>query len=551
MKRSTLGLIILVLAGAVPFLNKPVHVDDTFVLRIAAQALKHPGDPYGFDIDWFGYLTPAAKATTNPPFISYWLAPFAAASGFNEVILHLAMVPFLLLWAWAGFSLFRRFSGEPWRPALILVFSAPFLVSGNLMRDVPAAALITAGLWLWLDEGAGRGLRTLGGVLLGLAVLTKYSVAVLLGVWVLRVLWRRRWDELARLWVPITIVAAWCGFTWLVYGIPHPLYLLLERTSSPGIGWQDKLFGGLIILGSSIWLTPLLLAQSVVQRRWRELTLALAAAVGAGAWGHSFYQQPLDWEFQLWLGLGTALLVYSLLSVSETSHRQSFLASRSGDRHDRFFWAAWLLAPLLFSVFFVPFQAVRHLMPALVPLLLLLSGRIREAAAGGWQRSVLTTLILGQGAVAIAVQAADYEYADSYRTFAAEVATEADSSQVWFVGHWGWKFYAERSGFRQMHRDGPYPKPGDLLLWPQKVHIGQAFSGNQELRDGLELVRSQDYPGRIPLRTMSMDAKAGFYAVIRQRIPYRFNADSPLEVMRVYRIGSQEPRTDGVDGTDQ
>jgi hypothetical protein len=96
--------------------------------------------------------------------------------------------------------------------------------------------------------------------------------------------------------------------------------------------------------------------------------------------------------------------------------------------------------------------------------------------------------------------------------------------------------YAQRGGLHQLHREGPFPSPGDLLIWPEKVHIGDVFSKDKTLADKLELAKSIDYTSMVPFRTLSLEARAGFYATIKQRIPYRFDPNTPLEVIRIYRV---------------
>ena len=49
---ATIGLFILLTLG--PFLNKAVHIDDSLFVWTAEQILKHPGDCYGFDVNWTG-----------------------------------------------------------------------------------------------------------------------------------------------------------------------------------------------------------------------------------------------------------------------------------------------------------------------------------------------------------------------------------------------------------------------------------------------------------------------------------------------------------------
>ena len=40
---------------------------------------------------------------------------------------------------------------------------------------------------------------------------------------------------------------------------------------------------------------------------------------------------------------------------------------------------------------------------------------------------------------------------------------------------------------------------------------------------------------------MDMESRAGFYAVIRRRIPYRFERDDALEVFQVFKVMPAAP----------
>jgi hypothetical protein len=61
------------------------------------------------------------------------------------------------------------------------------------------------------------------------------------------------------------------------------------------------------------------------------------------------------------------------------------------------------------------------------------------------------------------------------------------------------------------------------------------MSANPEIRSRLKLEDEFVYRSGLPIRTMSVQARAGFYAVIRRRIPYRFST-APLEIFQVYRV---------------
>jgi len=519
---------LLVLVLTVPFLNKPFHIDDTVVLQVTQNILESFWDPFSGTIDWFGYELELWKATTNPPFLSYFLAPFALLSDYSETVLHLAMLVFYLMLAFSMHSLARRFVSPDYWPLLFLMTSVSVLVSGNVMRDVPGTALGLAGVacFIWgSDQNLNRWLL-LGALLAGMAVLTKYSAAVVLPLMGLYAYYRGKPRQILWLAASGSLLAGWCLHNWLIHGQVHMIYLLLERRSTGSIFWHNKLFAALTVLGSSSLLFISLLLESVRRRRWLVLSSSLFLALIAICCINAFHESPLGPEYLLWAVAGVLTFSIPVLAAS----------FQSDFNRDSLFLVVWCGGVVLFSVFMVPFQAVRHLLPALPPLIIL---SFRFLGASGVPRSwkepnILVYLLLIQLGIAGVVHSADYEYAASYRKFAGS-ARERDVP-VWYVGHWGWKFYADRSGFRQLHRDGPFPRKGDFLLWPQKVHIGRVFQNDRGLRDRLELVSSDVYKGIIPVRTMDRDAGAGFYSVGRGQVPYSFFPEGPVEVMRIYRV---------------
>src|SRR5437879_6091233 len=64
-------------ACVTPFANKAFHIDDTLFLRAAEQILKHPGDFYGFEINWSSTATPMIEVFENPPLTCYFIAAVA------------------------------------------------------------------------------------------------------------------------------------------------------------------------------------------------------------------------------------------------------------------------------------------------------------------------------------------------------------------------------------------------------------------------------------------------------------------------------------------
>src|ERR1039457_6086663 len=155
---AVIGIFILLTLG--PFLNKAVHIDDSLFVWTAEQILKHPGDFYGFDVNWYGTTDPMASVHCNPPTTSYFFA--------------------------AGiFQLAKLWCDRPLLATFIAMSTPVFLVSATtLMCAVPMLAV-----WIWAVVFWERALKNgnafyflTAGLLAGLAVLTKYSALTLLPI---------------------------------------------------------------------------------------------------------------------------------------------------------------------------------------------------------------------------------------------------------------------------------------------------------------------------------------------------------------------------------
>src|ERR1041384_1946856 len=77
-----------VIAVLCPFLNKAFHIDDPLFLWMAHQVSQHPGDPYGFSLNWYGIVQPMSSIMQNPPLSSYYMALVATSLGWSEVAMH-------------------------------------------------------------------------------------------------------------------------------------------------------------------------------------------------------------------------------------------------------------------------------------------------------------------------------------------------------------------------------------------------------------------------------------------------------------------------------
>ncbi len=547
-------------------LIKPVHIDDTVVLHVAANILRDPLRPFAGEFFWLEEPHPLAKVTTNPPLVSYWLAPWIALAGYREWVLHLSFAPFVALLMWGMHRLATRWLGAEWAWWAVgwLMLSPAVLPGMNLMRDVPALALLVGGLACWVEGLERRGARWLaaGALLVGLAGLAKYTALIGLPLVALYTVLRRAYGALGWLTLALVPIAGWSALNLWTDGEVHLVYLWQERRGSAPLG--AKLLPGVVGLGAStlLWLGVRRRFKAALGDgwRWKVALLALAAA-GVVGWYHlQFAGQPMYLQSLLWLVAGVIVLGLAVgvgwfkdsppslrfpplregnragagshtLREGNPAGENAVPPARRGNlkegvptsQHIILFLRLWLLIALAAAVWGVPFQAMRHLLYALPPLILILTPWVGRNAP----------LLIAQGVLCLAVIAADYDYAVRYKRGAAAYAEQFAGERVWYAGSWGWMFYAEQHGFRKLLPDGKGLQRGDIVIIPERVYKGKM---PPDLHKHLILLDETPCYPLMPLRTMDFRG-AAYYALIRTNAPFRFTLqrDEPLEICRAYR----------------
>jgi|TARA_B100002003_G_scaffold153911_1_gene142747 4-amino-4-deoxy-L-arabinose transferase-like glycosyltransferase len=527
--------IIIPLLLGLPFLNKPFHIDDVSFLAVAHQIVAEPLYPHGRPGE--GGKPDGLFQISSSPLISYYYAMILRQFGDSEVILHTGMLLFLVIFSLATVSLAFRFTGNGWWPMLFLASSPAVVASSNLMMDIPAAALATAAAAIFIHGSDSRDWRfvLLAGLVAGLGVLAKYSAIVVFPPLVLYAVFRNRVVYILGLATAIVPVGAWFVQNLMVYKITHVQYLMaLEPQATT---WLYDTLNALVIIGSCSFIAIALVPVMFVKRCWLPLCLGSVGALLA-LFILGVVQEKT--QYAIWCAFGLVTLVFVGWGVAPPTLAATTRVSRypltifSPQQRDDLFLLFWLVCILLFSIFQVYFQAVRHLIPALVPLnLLLFRTRVsRQLAEGDFAKGCLVFVLLLQTGTALWVGKADYAYADSYRSFV-QGFTDAqanDPAKIWFVGDWGFLYYAERAGWRRLKKDGSGPTPGDLLVIPDKVSRRPYPSGT---RSSLEQVFT--YPNHYRLLTMDRFTGASFYASVGYRAPYFISGES-LETFRVYRV---------------
>jgi hypothetical protein len=489
---------------------KPLTIDDTAYHAYAVQVAHRPLDPYGFSAYWW-YYPEVANEILAPPLLAYWWAPAIRLFGDHPFLWKLWLLPLAVLLAYALCDLGRRFARGLELPITALVlFSPAFLPTFNLMLDVPATALSLAALALFCRacDRESFALAALAGLVAGLGMEMKYTVFLAPAAMLLYALFLGR----LRYWPAAAVIAAQVFLGWeflmsLLYGESHFLLHVRERAGS------EKDVVRLVTalgtnLGAVAW-PAALLALAALGVRWRGMLVAGAAgvlaylgvafldgdlAVSEKLFGPGHDLLPVE---QLAFGaLGVAGIIIGMAVVWQLAPGSGALdrwRSLVPPRPTRVtaFLLAWLALELVGYLALTPFPAVRRVLGVVV-VLALLAGRLAALTCRSPSaRRVVWGIVSYSAFLGLVVQGVDLLEARAEQGAAEEAARlireRGEGGTVWFVGHWGFQYYAERAGMRPISAyaapDGPIPVPprsdlkeGDWLVLPEWRSDGRGFA---------------------------------------------------------------------------
>jgi 4-amino-4-deoxy-L-arabinose transferase-like glycosyltransferase len=539
--RSRLILLVL-LAGLFTGLNslKPLQVDDAAYYYFAAHIAEHPLDPYGFTIDWYQWPEPA-NYVLAPPGLLYWWAAGIRLFGPHPVLWKLWLMPISCLFVGSLYSLFRRFVRGLEMPLVwMTVLSPAFLPSLNLMLDVPALALSLFALTLFLRAGdrldpvwlLGAGLAA------GIAMETKYTAflapaTMLLYAGIQSLLapgdWKRRLGILSFALIA-TLIALNVFWWWEVFiawrhGESHfyhefqnsqrdwaqqlaffslPLFALLGGVASTLVllglvalrrhAWQVGLAGAVLLLGYAL----VACCGATVLLEAAEGPIALQE-LGTDA---VTVEQMIFWVFGFGVALTLVLVALRLLRVCRGS-----LWRRANWRRYRIGWflVLWLALELGGYFALTPFGAVRRILGVVVVAAILISRQAALTARTPQRRWLVWAVALVTSLLGLGFYGVDYRDAwaerEGARQAAALIRAREPQAVIWYIGHWGFQFYAEASGMRPVIPDWPAYRlhQGDWLVVPSPPVEQQRLQIDPQ---DLELVEEWSVRDFVPLRTV-------------------------------------------------
>lgn len=514
MTRATLApmrrpaLVLALLFGlSLPFLGKPVHLDDANFLRLAEGARLDPWRPHAVSINWQGTTERAFDVLSNPPGLAWWLAPVLDLPVWG---LHLWMLLWLPLAAWGAWTLGERFASRG-AEATVLLVGGPLaaLAAQSLMPDLPLYACALAGLAGVVRDGPGPPRRRWPWALLaGCAALFRYSGATLIPLVALWALLQR--DRRGALLLPLAAAAP------LALLVLHDLHAYGQVHLLAMVGFQGaEGAAGRDVARKGIAAVAMLGGVGVIPLLGRGLPRWVGALVGLGLGGWGAGLSGLD---------GVPHIVTVLAGGAGGAALGA--CARRLDRD-----AAWLLVWLLGGLVFLlqlRFLAGRYWLPFLAPAVLLpLAVTPRSALRWACALTPLLTLLLSRS---------DHRLAVAQERLAAAVLERADGEVGLIAGHWGFQHHLEAAGWTPLDDDAPVP-PGALLAvsavaWPQTPEAGACLT---------PVARFQEHPfGLLPrVHTAAGGANVHAFVVsgqppVETYAPWSFGTD-PLDTVALWR----------------
>ena len=424
MKRATIAAAALVLGLVLPFLGKPVHVDDANFLRLAEGAARDPWRPHAIEINWLGVTEPAYAVLSNPPGVAWWLCPVRHAP---EWVLHAWMLPWVAL-ALLGIRRLGAALASDGLAAVLVLGASPVVVlsAQALTPDAPLLACVTLGVggflaaprraWPWA-------------LLAGCAGLFRYSGFCMVPLVLLAGFQTKRLREA----LPVAVAPlALCLHDLHAYGSLHVLTM---------IGFQGVSFGPILVLRKAVAMLAMLGGAAMLPiLSWRRRAGPFLALLGAV------------------LGLFASLSSgHTLAQMAPTvaftaAGAVSLGAFRLRDATDRLL-AAWFFGGLLFQLV-LQFAATRYWIPFL-PALVVAVLRLRPS------RRLLTAAVAASALVSLGMAVDDDAFARALRDAARRVAPLGPGV---FAGHWGWQHYLEKEGWRPLEA-GTEPRTVLAMSW--------------------------------------------------------------------------------------
>jgi len=523
--------IVLAALVLVPFFGKAFTIDDTLFLRQAQQITIDPSHPTAFDIVWTEKPAPLrmSEIMVSGPAMAYLLVPTIWAHG-AEWVAHatqlLLLIAAILGTVTLGFRLGASDRDATIAALLLAATPASLAMASSAMPDIAAMAFGVIGLerlLAWRETrrwsaGLGATAALAAGALARSHVLLLLPVGVVLLLWTPATAGRTKTAArpTGRLWIPVALVPiVVAAVSFLLQdpdGAASVIGATMRYSGTEQVAANLAAFATHWALALPLALFWMLLHGSRVVRQ--PAWYLAGIAIGALVW------DPEHVVRASLIAVAGGLSAGVLADVLMDAWR----------RRDRVQLALGLA---LFAA--APVGLYQHLpskyllVSAPAAALLLARTAARRAPLVAWRTAGIT--VAAGLVLAVLIIRADAAFADLGRRAADDlIATRTARGQtVWFAGHWGFQWYAERAGAKPLTLHGPAPRPGDLAVSSQNA-LGAIIEVFQPRT--LVTVLASDQPGG---RIMSRAAGAGFYSNVWGYLPWAWS-DDVLDRYTLWRL---------------
>lgn len=225
-----------------------------------------------------------------------------------------------------------------------------------------------------------------------------------------------------------------------------------------------------------------------------------------------------------------------LLSVGWAA-RRIVLHSATGNA---WFLVLWFALEVAGYIVISPFPAVRRIMGITIAATLVIGCLADQSPLEPWRRFVLHALTVSTALLGIGYFAVDYleARAEQQAAYAAAqlIRQEHPQALIWYAGYWGFQYYAEKCGMKQIVPIRNTEEGAPPLLPPSHFHCGDWLVipdegvPQQELdlnRPELEPICQVEVGDGVPLSTL-MNFYGGAVPLRHQR--------GPRIVVRLFRV---------------
>jgi 4-amino-4-deoxy-L-arabinose transferase-like glycosyltransferase len=523
-----------------PFINKPVHIDDTAYIAIAKQIVQHPLDYYGFSLNWEGVAKPVYEWHRNPPLANYYLAGIGVLFGWREWVLHLGFLLPAMLTGLGTYWLAAPLCKRPLIAVICTICNPAFVVTASgLMLDTWLLAFFVLATASLLQGYSSNRLRwiMLAGICAGLAAWTKYFGAALIPLFLLYALLARNrpkhwWVSLA---IPIVMIAVEQFHFRSLYG--HTLFssaansVLDERSPRPW--WLWPLLGLSFCGGCTFSVMQVGAVLWSVKQKLIGVALALLAALALYLLNaRGIRVQTLGFDLP-----AVSLVVYALFILGGTQvFTLAYTELRNSTAPASWLLALWVVGTFVFASFITWSVNARSVLPLIPALAILALRRLDYIAIPNPVRSRRRIAIglVASALISLAVARADMEWAQSAKTAAATYAQRAKShpGAVYFQGHWGFQHYMSEAGIPPLDFESTVLNPGDIVICPENNANVRPLP-----RDFVATRHEDTFAIDHRMATMSIHLGAGFYSDLWGPLPFALGLKMPPDKYYVYAVG--------------